>query len=83
MALVINIGMWLERFVIIAISLQRDFIPGKWDMFFPTRWDWATLAGSFGLFFLLFYLFVRFLPMISMAEMRTLVHQVEEEKTHA
>jgi Ni/Fe-hydrogenase subunit HybB-like protein len=83
MALIINVGMWLERFVIIAISLQRDFVPGKWDMFFPTRWDWATLAGSFGLFFLLFYLFVRFLPMISMAEMRTLVHQVEEEKTHA
>ena len=61
-ALVINVGMWLERFVIIAISLQRDFIPGKWDMYYPTRWDWATLAGSFGLFFVLFYLFIRFLP---------------------
>ena len=83
MALVINIGMWLERFVIIAISLHRDFVPGKWDMFYPTRWDWATLAGSFGLFFVLFYLFIRFLPMISMVEMRTLVHQTEEEKSHA
>ena len=82
MALVINIGMWLERFVIIAISLQREFVPGKWDMFYPTRWDWATLAGSFGLFFVLFYLFMRFLPMISMTEMRTLVHQTEEEKSH-
>ena len=81
-ALVINVGMWLERFVIIAISLHRDFIPGKWDMYYPTRWDWATLAGSFGLFFVLFYLFIRFLPMISMAEVRTLVHQTDEEKLH-
>ena len=83
MALVINVGMWLERFVIIAISLHREYTPSKWNMFYPTRWDWATLAGSFGLFFVLFYLFIRFLPMISMAEMRTLVHQTEEEKSHA
>jgi Ni/Fe-hydrogenase subunit HybB-like protein len=82
-ALVINIGMWLERFVIIAISLHREFIPGKWGMYYPTRWDWATLAGSFGLFFVLFYLFIRFLPMISMVEMRGLVHQTKEEKSHA
>ncbi len=81
-ALVINVGMWLERFVIISISLHRDFIPGKWDMYYPTRWDWATLAGSFGLFFVLFYLFIRFLPMISMVEVRSLVHQTEEEKLH-
>jgi Ni/Fe-hydrogenase subunit HybB-like protein len=82
-ALIINVGMWLERFVIIAMSLHREFIPGKWDMYYPTRWDWATLAGSFGLFFVLFYLFIRFLPMISMVEMRTLVHQTDEEKLHA
>jgi molybdopterin-containing oxidoreductase family membrane subunit len=81
-ALIINVGMWLERFVIISISLHRDFLPGKWDMYYPTRWDWATLAGSFGLFFVLFYLFIRFLPMISMVEMRSLVHQTEEEKLH-
>jgi molybdopterin-containing oxidoreductase family membrane subunit len=82
-ALVINVGMWLERFVIIAISLSREFIPGKWGMYYPTRWDWATLAGSFGLFFALFYLFIRFLPMISMVEVRSLVHQTDEEKLHA
>ena len=75
----INIGMWLERFVIIAVSLSRDFTPSKWDMFYPTRWDWATLAGSFGLFFVLFYLFIRFLPMISIAEARSLVHQTDLE----
>ena len=79
-SLVVNIGMWLERFVIIAVSLSREFTPSKWDMFYPTKWDWATLAGSFGLFFTLFYLFIRFLPMISMVEVRSLVHQTEEEK---
>jgi molybdopterin-containing oxidoreductase family membrane subunit len=81
-ALVINVGMWLERFVIIAMSLHREFLPSKWDMYYPTRWDWATLAGSFGLFFVLFYLFIRFLPMISMVEVRSLIHQTEEEKSH-
>jgi Ni/Fe-hydrogenase subunit HybB-like protein len=79
-SIVVNIGMWLERFVIIAVSLSREFVPSKWDMFYPTRWDWATLAGSFGLFFLLFYLFIRFLPMISMVEVRSLVHETEEER---
>jgi molybdopterin-containing oxidoreductase family membrane subunit len=71
--------MWLERFVIIVVSLHRDFTPSKWDMYFPTRWDWATLAGSFGLFLTLFYLFIRFLPMISIVEMRALVHETQEE----
>jgi molybdopterin-containing oxidoreductase family membrane subunit len=82
-ALVINVGMWLERFVIIAVSLSREFTPSKWDMFYPTRWDWATLAGSFGLFFVLFYLFIRFLPMISIVEVRSLVHETETEKVRA
>jgi Ni/Fe-hydrogenase subunit HybB-like protein len=81
-SLVINIGMWLERFVIIATSLHREFIPSKWDMFYPTRWDWATLVGVFGLFGTLFYLFVRFLPMISIVEARSLVHETSREKTH-
>lgn len=74
-SIVINIGMWLERFVIIAVSLTREFEPSKWDMFYPTRWDWATLVGVFGLFGTLFYLFVRFLPAISIVEMRSLVHE--------
>lgn len=79
-SIVVNIGMWLERFVIIAISLTRDYVPSKWDMFYPTRWDWATLVGVFGLFGTLFYLFVRFLPTISMVEVRTLVHETRAEK---
>jgi molybdopterin-containing oxidoreductase family membrane subunit len=79
-SLVINIGMWLERFVIVVVSLSRDFTPSAWGMYIPTRWDWATYLGTFGLFFTLFYLFIRFLPMISIVEVRSLVHETEEER---
>jgi hypothetical protein len=72
-ALLVNIGMWTERYVIVVTSLHRDFMPSAWGMYYPTRWDWATLAGSFGLFFSLLFLFIRILPMISMTEMRKLV----------
>jgi Ni/Fe-hydrogenase subunit HybB-like protein len=78
-SIVVNVGMWLERFVIIVVSLHRDFIPSSWGMFYPTRWDWATLVGVIGLFFTLFYLFIRFLPMISMVEVRSLVHETDKE----
>jgi Ni/Fe-hydrogenase subunit HybB-like protein len=81
-SLVVNIGMWLERFVIIVVSLSRDFVPSKWDMFYPTKWDWATYLGTIGLFLTLFYLFIRFLPMISIVEMRHLVHETNEEEAH-
>jgi molybdopterin-containing oxidoreductase family membrane subunit len=77
-AIIVNIGMWLERFVIVVISLHRDFLPSSWGMYYPTRWDWMTLAGSMGLFLTLLYLFIRYLPVISIFEMRTLVE--EEEK---
>jgi molybdopterin-containing oxidoreductase family membrane subunit len=77
-ALIVNVGMWLERFVIVVISLHRDFLPSSWGMYYPTRWDWMTLFGSMGLFLTLLYLFIRYLPMISIFEMRTLVE--EEEK---
>ena len=82
-SLVVNIGMWIERFVIIAVSLHRDYTPSKWDMFYPTRWDWATLVGVFGLFGTLFYLFIRFLPMISIVEVRSLVHETSKEKAQS
>jgi Ni/Fe-hydrogenase subunit HybB-like protein len=81
-SLIVNIGMWLERFVIIVVSLHHEYEPSKWFMFFPTRWDWATFAGTIGMFFLLFYLFIRFLPMISIVEMRTLVHETSETGPH-
>jgi hypothetical protein len=77
---VVNVGMWLERFVIVVISLHRDFMPSAWGMYIPTRWDWATFIGTMGLFLTLFYLFIRFLPMISISEMRTLVKETQEGK---
>ncbi len=69
----VNVGMWLERFVIIVTSLHRDFIPSSWDMYYPTFWDFSTLAGTIGLFLTLMFLFVRVLPMISIFEMRTML----------
>lgn len=78
LAVIINIGMWLERFMIVVTSLHRDFLPSSWGMYYPTRWDVLTLIGSIGLFFLLFLLFLRLLPMISISEMQKLV---DEEKS--
>ncbi|HEY3898129.1 MAG TPA: NrfD/PsrC family molybdoenzyme membrane anchor subunit [Chthoniobacter sp.] len=72
-ALSINLGMWVERFVIVITSLNRDFTPSAWHLYIPTFWDWATLAGSIGLFFTLQFLFMRFLPMISISETREFV----------
>ncbi|MCG3160928.1 MAG: hypothetical protein JMDDDDMK_02004 [Acidobacteria bacterium] len=73
LSLVINVGMWLERFVIIVLSLHRDFLPSSWGMFRPTFWDWSTYLGSIGLFVALLFLFIRFLPMISIFEIRTIL----------
>jgi molybdopterin-containing oxidoreductase family membrane subunit len=73
LTIVINIGMWLERFVIIVTSLHRDFLPSSWGMYRPSFWDWSTYIGTIGLFLTLLFLFIRFLPMISIFEMRTMV----------
>ena len=70
MAVLVNVGMWLERFVIIVASLARDFLPSSWGIYRPTVVDFAMLAGSFGLFFMLFLLFCRYLPMVAMAEVK-------------
>lgn len=75
----INIGMWFERWVIIVLSLTRDFLPTSWDVYTPTFYDWATYIGSFGLFFVLFFLFVRLLPMVAIFEVRDLVHKTEHK----
>ncbi len=72
-ALSVNVGMWLERFVIVVTSLHRDFMPSAWGMYYPTLWDWATFAGSIGLFLFLLFLFIRFLPVISISEMRQIL----------
>jgi molybdopterin-containing oxidoreductase family membrane subunit len=72
-SLVVSVGMWLERFVIIVTSLHRDFLPSSWGNYRGTPWDLSMFAGTLGLFFTLFFLFIRFLPTISIFEMRTLV----------
>jgi molybdopterin-containing oxidoreductase family membrane subunit len=74
-ALVVNVGMWLERFVIVVTSLATDFLPGSWGMYTPTIWDWSLYLGTLGLFFTLMLLFVRFLPLISIFEMQALLPQ--------
>ncbi|HSO06356.1 MAG TPA: NrfD/PsrC family molybdoenzyme membrane anchor subunit [Pelomicrobium sp.] len=74
-ALVLNVGMWLERYVIVITSIQRDFVPAIWDVSHATGWDWAILFGSLGLFFFLMLAFIRFLPAISIFEMRQLVRE--------
>jgi len=71
------VGMWLERYVIIVVSLSRDFIPSSWGYYWPTIWDVATYVGTIGLFFFLFFLFIRSLPMISIFEVRTLLPEAE------
>jgi len=76
-AMVVNLGMWLERFVIVVTSLHRDFLPSSWGMYYPTFWDFATFFGTIGLFLALLFLFLRFLPMISIFEMRTLLPEAE------
>jgi molybdopterin-containing oxidoreductase family membrane subunit len=76
-AMSVNVGMWLERYVIVVTSLHRDYLPSSWDMYAGTIWDYATFFGSIGLFLSLMFLFVRFLPMISIFEMRTLLPDAE------
>ncbi len=83
-AIVVNIGMWLERYVIIVTSLARDFLPSSWGMYAGTMWDWMTYIGTLGLFTWLLFLFLRFVPMISMFEMRTIIPpaKVKSEDAH-
>ena len=82
MSIIVNVGMWLERFVIIVLSLHRDFLTSSWGMFRPTFWDWSTYVGTIGLFLTLFFLFVRLLPMISIFEMRTIVPEAKVQEGH-
>ncbi len=79
LAIFVNIGMWLERYVIVVVSLHRDFLPSSWGEYHGTFWDYATYYGTLGLFLALMFLFIRFLPVISIAEMRELVHETQEE----
>jgi molybdopterin-containing oxidoreductase family membrane subunit len=74
-SILVNIGMWFERFVIIVLSLHRDFLPSNWGYFKPTWVDICTYIGTFGLFFTCFLLFIRFLPMIAISEVKGVTPQ--------
>jgi Ni/Fe-hydrogenase subunit HybB-like protein len=76
-SLVVNVGMWTERFVIVVQSLSHDFMPSAWGSYAPTIWDIATFVGTIGLFAALLFMFIRVLPMISMFEMRELLTREE------
>lgn len=79
LSLVVNIGMWFERFVIIVTSLHRDFLPSSWAMFYPTLSDVGVYLFTFGLFFTLFLLFAKFFPVINMAEVKSIVKSSSEK----
>ncbi len=72
-SLLINVGMWVERFIIIVPPLERDFLPSSWALYAPTIVEVATLVGSFGLFFTCFLLFCRFVPVIAIAEIKAVL----------
>jgi len=76
-SIIVNIGMWLERFVIVVTSLHRDFLPSSWGYYAPTIWDWAVYVGTIGLFMTLIFLFVRVLPMITIFELRMILPAAE------
>jgi molybdopterin-containing oxidoreductase family membrane subunit len=81
-SIIVSIGMWLERFVIIVTSLHRDFLPSSWAMYSPTVFDWSMFIGTIGFFFTLLFLFVRFLPVISIFEVRTLLPDAQVNHGH-
>ncbi|MFH2202253.1 MAG: NrfD/PsrC family molybdoenzyme membrane anchor subunit [Elusimicrobiota bacterium] len=81
-ALAVTVGMWFERFVIIVISLQQDYLPAAWNVFTPTLTDFGILLGSFGLFFTLVLLFARVLPVIATTEMKAILHGAQPSHGH-
>jgi Ni/Fe-hydrogenase subunit HybB-like protein len=78
-AIIVNIGMWLERFVIVITSLHRDFVPSSWATYYPTQWDWAVFIGTLGFFATLMFIFMRILPAISIFEVREVIHNMPEQ----
>lgn len=82
-AMFVNVGMWLERFIIVVTSLHRDFLPSSWGMYSGTIWDWATYLGTIGLFLTLMFVFLRLMPSVSIFEMRTLVTDEKSEESRA
>ncbi len=79
LSIFVNIGMWFERFVIIVLSLHRDFLPSSWAMFYPTIVDIGVFVGSIGLFMTMFLLFIKYFPSIAMAEVKLLLKTQSEQ----
>jgi molybdopterin-containing oxidoreductase family membrane subunit len=72
-SIVVNIGMWFERFVIIVTSIHRDYLPSSWIQFYPTWTDIGIFIGTIGIFFVFYLLFSRYFPVLAMAELKTIV----------
>src|SRR5262249_1477550 len=79
---VVSIGMWLERYVIIPISLHREYLPSKWGYYTPTIWDIGMFAGTIGFFIFMMFLFVRFVPMINIFEIKDLLLRRQHADAH-
>jgi molybdopterin-containing oxidoreductase family membrane subunit len=82
-SILVGIGMWAERFVIIVTSLHRDFLPSSWGIFIPSWVDWSIFFGTICFFSLLFLLFLRFVPSVAIAEVKELNHEMAHERSHA
>jgi molybdopterin-containing oxidoreductase family membrane subunit len=80
-SLIVGVGMWLERFIIVVVSLHRDYLPSSWDMYTGTFWDWALYIGTIGFFFMMIFLFVRFMPMIPMSEMKMILSKPKKSES--
>lgn len=80
LSIVVNIGMWFERFVIIVTSIHRDYLPSSWSMFYPTMYDVGEYILTFGFFFTAFFLFAKFFPVINMAEVKSIIKSTSEKK---
>ena len=80
LSIVVNIGMWFERFVIIVTSLHRDYLPSSWTMFYPTIYDVGDYILTFGIFFTCFFLFAKYLPVVNMAEVKAILKSSSEKK---
>jgi molybdopterin-containing oxidoreductase family membrane subunit len=76
------VGMWLERFIIVIVSLTRDFLNSSFGMYYPTQWDWAIFIGTLGFFSACIFLFLRLLPAVSISELKTLIPQAEIKVKH-
>lgn len=79
-SLFVNVGMWLERYIIVVTSLHRDFLPSSWDMYSGTIWDWSLFVGTIGLFLFLLFLFIRWLPMIAIAENKEMLAEYRKHE---